>query len=109
MRQRANAKRIYEKDKEKIIARVRANQRRNQDIEQLERLRSNCSDGARRKSPEPAPAPPAMSPRDTRDSAQYRASNQTQPGQGYRDHARQFDRESSGQLYPTTPVYPLGW
>ncbi len=38
MKQKANAKRIYEKDKERIIARVRANQRRNQDIEQLERL-----------------------------------------------------------------------
>ncbi len=38
MKQRANAKRIYEKDKERSIARVRANQRQNEDIEQLERL-----------------------------------------------------------------------
>ena len=37
-RQRVNSKRAYEKDKERIIARVRANQRRNQEIEQLERL-----------------------------------------------------------------------
>ena len=37
-RQRANSKRAYEKDKERIISRVRANQRRNQEIEQLERL-----------------------------------------------------------------------
>ncbi len=33
---------------------------------------------ARRKSPEPAPAPPAMSPKDTQDSVRYRASNQTE-------------------------------
>jgi hypothetical protein len=32
--------------------------------------------GNRRLPPEPAPAPPALSPKDTRDSAQYRASNQ---------------------------------
>jgi hypothetical protein len=38
MKQRANSKRIHEKDKERIIARVRATQRRNQDIEYLERL-----------------------------------------------------------------------
>ena len=37
-KQRANAKKAYEKDKERIIARVRANQRRVQEIEQLERL-----------------------------------------------------------------------
>ena len=37
-RQRVNSKKAYEKDKERIIARVRANQRRNQEIEQLERL-----------------------------------------------------------------------
>ena len=37
-RQRINSKKAYEKDKERIIARVRANQRRNQEIEQLERL-----------------------------------------------------------------------
>ncbi len=36
--QRANSKRSYEKNREKVIARVRANQRRNQEIEQLERL-----------------------------------------------------------------------
>ena len=35
---RANSKRVYENDKERIIARVRANQRRNQELEQLERL-----------------------------------------------------------------------
>ena len=35
---RENAKKAYEKDKERIIARVRANQRRNQELEQLERL-----------------------------------------------------------------------
>ncbi len=35
---RANSKRSYEKHREKVIARVRANQRRNQEIEQLERL-----------------------------------------------------------------------
>jgi hypothetical protein len=35
---RDKAKKAYEKDKERIIARVRANQRRNQEIEQLERL-----------------------------------------------------------------------
>ncbi len=33
-----NSKRVYQRDKERIIARVRANQRRNQDIEPLERL-----------------------------------------------------------------------
>ena len=37
-KQRANSKRVYQNDKERIIARVRANQRRNQEIEQLERL-----------------------------------------------------------------------
>ena len=37
-KQRDNAKRVYQKDKERIIARVRANQRRNQEIEQLARL-----------------------------------------------------------------------
>ena len=37
-RQRVNSKKAYEKDKERIISRVRANQRRNQEIEQLERL-----------------------------------------------------------------------
>jgi hypothetical protein len=39
IKQRANSKRSYEKNREKVIARVRANQRRNQEIEQLERLR----------------------------------------------------------------------
>ncbi len=34
--------------------------------------------GARKLSPGPAPAPPALSPKDTRDSAQYRASNHEQ-------------------------------
>ena len=38
MKQRANSKRVYQNDKERIIARVKANQRRNQEIEQLERL-----------------------------------------------------------------------
>ena len=38
IKQRANSKRSYEKNREKVIARVRANQRRNQEIEQLERL-----------------------------------------------------------------------
>ena len=38
MKQRANSKRVYEDDKIRIIARVKANQRRNQEIEQLERL-----------------------------------------------------------------------
>ncbi len=33
-----NSKRSYEKNREKVIAKVRANQRRNQEIEQLERL-----------------------------------------------------------------------
>ena len=37
-KQRNNSKRVYQNDKERIIARVRANQRRHQDIEQLERL-----------------------------------------------------------------------
>ena len=37
-KQRDNAKRVYQKDKERIIARVRANQRRVQELEQLERL-----------------------------------------------------------------------
>ena len=35
---RENAKKAYEKDKERIIARVRANQRRVQELEQLTRL-----------------------------------------------------------------------
>ncbi len=40
----------------------------------------------------PSPLPPlAMSPKDTLDSAQYRASNQTQPGRGYHELVRQFD------------------
>ena len=38
IKRRENSKKAYEKDKERIIARVRANQRRNQEIEQLERL-----------------------------------------------------------------------
>ena len=38
LKQRANSKKAYEKDKERIIARVRANQRRTQELEQLERL-----------------------------------------------------------------------
>ena len=38
MKQRANSKRVYENDKIRIISRVKANQRRNQEIEQLERL-----------------------------------------------------------------------
>ena len=38
MKQRANSKRIYENYKERIIARVRANQRRHQELKQLERL-----------------------------------------------------------------------
>ena len=37
-KQRENSKRVYQNDKERTIARVRANQRRNQEIEQLERL-----------------------------------------------------------------------
>ena len=37
-RQRVISKKSYEKNREKVIARVRANQRRNQEIEQLERL-----------------------------------------------------------------------
>jgi len=35
---RQNSKRVYENDKERIIARVRANQRRIQELEQLARL-----------------------------------------------------------------------
>jgi hypothetical protein len=38
IKQRANSKRSYEKNRKKIIARVRAKQRRNHKIEQLERL-----------------------------------------------------------------------
>ena len=38
LKSRANAKKVYEKNKERIIARVRANQRRIQEIEQLEHL-----------------------------------------------------------------------
>ncbi len=38
MEQRANSKWEYENDKERIIARVRANQRRHQELEQFERL-----------------------------------------------------------------------
>ena len=38
IKQRANSKRVYQNDKERIIARVKANQRRNKEIEQLERL-----------------------------------------------------------------------
>ena len=37
-KQRENSKRVYQIDKERIIARVRANQRRVQELEQLERL-----------------------------------------------------------------------
>ena len=37
-RQRVNSKKSYEKNREKVIARVRANQRRVQELEQLERL-----------------------------------------------------------------------
>ncbi len=37
-KQREISKRVYQNDKERIIARVRANQRRIQDIEQLARL-----------------------------------------------------------------------
>jgi hypothetical protein len=38
MKQRANSKRVSENNKERIIARVKANQRRHQELEQLERL-----------------------------------------------------------------------
>ena len=38
IKRRNNSKKAYEKDKERIIARVRANQRRHQELEQLERL-----------------------------------------------------------------------
>ena len=38
MKQRANSKRVYENDKERIFCKSKANQRRNQEIEQLERL-----------------------------------------------------------------------
>ncbi len=48
-------------------------------------------DGARKMSPEPAPAPPAMSPKDTRDSAQYRASNQD---------AHECSRNAPNELIP---------
>ena len=37
-KQRENSKRVYNNDKERIKARVRANQKRNQEIEQLARL-----------------------------------------------------------------------
>ena len=37
-KQRDNSKRVYQNDKERIIARVKANQRRHQELEQLERL-----------------------------------------------------------------------
>ncbi len=61
---------------------------------------------ARRMSPEPAPAPPTMSPKDTRDSAQYRASNQTQPGRGFHADSLCHCLAWAEKLYPTTPVYP---
>ena len=35
---RENSKKVYQNDKERIIARVKANQRRHQELEQLERL-----------------------------------------------------------------------
>jgi hypothetical protein len=38
IKHRANSKRSYEKNREKVIAREGANQRRNQELEQLERL-----------------------------------------------------------------------
>ncbi len=38
IRQRANSKRSHEKIREKTIARVRANQRKNQELDELERL-----------------------------------------------------------------------
>ena len=44
-RQRANSKRSYEKNRKKVIARVRSNQRRNQEIEQLERLHELKEEG----------------------------------------------------------------
>ena len=37
-RQRVNSKKSYEKNREKVIARVRANQRRVQELQQLEKL-----------------------------------------------------------------------
>jgi hypothetical protein len=37
-KQRENSKKVYQNDKERIIARVKANQRRHQELEQLERL-----------------------------------------------------------------------
>jgi hypothetical protein len=37
-KQRKNSKRVYQNDKGGIIARVKANQRRHQELEQLERL-----------------------------------------------------------------------
>ncbi len=37
-RQRANSKKAYKKDKERITARVKANHRRKQEIDQVERL-----------------------------------------------------------------------
>ncbi len=38
IKQRANSKRAHEKDKERIIARVRANQRRTQELQQIKKL-----------------------------------------------------------------------
>ncbi len=38
IKSRAHAKKVYENDKKRIIARVRANQRRTQELQQLERL-----------------------------------------------------------------------
>ncbi len=52
------------------------------------RLASPAQEGGNCKlPPEPAPAPPALSPKDTRDSAQYRASNHSDPNAGNLRHS----------------------
>ncbi len=44
-KQRENSRRVYQRDKERIIARARANQRRVQELEQLERLHESKEQG----------------------------------------------------------------
>ncbi len=38
IKQGANSKRVYERDEKRIIARIRTNQKSNQELKQLERL-----------------------------------------------------------------------
>ena len=86
MKQRANSKRVYENDKERIIARVKANQRRNQETG-LPR-RAKWHPGPNRSS--------LSSHRDWFPGSDH--PNRTHPGSGLRLHATR-----AGTLHTPVP------